>query len=530
MSRILCFSLCILFYLPAKAICLKGNCNSGNGTTVMIDGSKYTGNFKSGQPHGKGIMYYKNGNKYLGNWKLGKRHGKGKLIIKGQGDYIGNFLNGLVEGYGEFFYNNGDNYKGYFKDGKYHGTGTYNYVNGKVVSGSWHENEYLNSNAGSSNSTVSSRPSQVAGSSAAATYTSNNSRLKDCNKNYCHDCKGTLRYPNGNVYTGQFRNGKPNGTGKINLSNGTIVHGVWRNNKMIKKNRTESTGPSSPAPTTRPSSSSTSYIASNKPQPSTSNRPSSTQSRPEKDYPSPAYSKDVKIWAVIVGVASYNSMPSLRYTDDDAYKIYAFLKSPEGGALPDEQINVLIDDAATKESILDSMEELFAKADKNDMVMLYFSGHGLAGSFIPHDFDGLNNRINHTDIEAIFQKSQAKHKVVYADACYSGSYQYGEKSIVGSQMRDFYSKLDNTSSSTALMMSSRKHEISLEFLGLKQGVFSHFLIKGLGGEADKDNNKLVTMDELFGYVKNGVREYTGYTQTPVIMGNFNKMMPVSMVR
>lgn len=176
------------------------------------------------------------------------------------------------------------------------------------------------------------------------------------------------------------------------------------------------------------------------------------------------------------------------------------------------------------------MEELFAKADKNDMVMLYFSGHGLAGSFIPHDFDGLNNRINHSDIEAIFQKSHAKHKVCYADACYSGSYNYGEKSIAGSKMRDFYSKLENTSSSTALMMSSRKNEISLEFLGLKQGVFSHFLIKGLGGEADKDRDKLVTMDELFGYVKNGVREYTGYTQTPVIMGNFNKMMPVSMVR
>jgi len=517
MSRILFVALCTLCHFSMEAKCLKGNCNTGNGTTIMIDGSKYTGAFKAGKPHGKGIMYYRNGNKYLGSWKLGKRQGKGKLIIKGQGSYIGGFENNLAEGYGKFFYQNGDIYKGFFKEGKYHGTGTYNYINGKILSGSWHENEYLGSNETTSHSTTYT--SHTTQSNIPSSASSSNS-LKDCNTTYCHDCKGKLRYANGNVYTGQFRNGKPHGDGKVTIQDGTIVYGQWRNNRLIKKTRTDRSQQEKPRPTVA----NTSTLASN------TSQTNHEHTLAPSNNPAPAYSKDVKIWAVIVGVAAYNSMPSLRYTDDDAYKIYAFLKSPEGGALPDEQIKVLIDDSATKKGILDSMEELFAKADKNDMVMLYFSGHGLAGSFIPHDFDGMNNRINHSDIEAIFQKSQAKHKVCYADACYSGSFEYGEKSIVGSQMRDFYTKLDNTASSTVLMMSSRKHEISLEFLGLKQGVFSHFLIKGLGGEADQDRDKMVTMDELFGYVKKGVREYTGYTQTPVIMGKYNKNMPVSSVR
>ncbi|MFN8331408.1 MAG: hypothetical protein U0T81_09360 [Saprospiraceae bacterium] len=30
---------------------------------------------------------------------------------------------------------------------------------------------------------------------------------------------------------------------------------------------------------------------------------------------------------IIVGVSRYDHMPSLKYSDDDAYKIYAFLKS-----------------------------------------------------------------------------------------------------------------------------------------------------------------------------------------------------------
>lgn len=509
MSRILCIALFTFSYLSIQANCLKGNCNTGNGTTKLLNGSKYTGTFKSGKPHGKGIMYYANGNKYLGTWKNGERHGKGKLIIKNQGSYIGSFISGRVEGYGEYFYQSGDNYKGYFKNGKYHGTGTYTYINGKVISGSWHENEIINSNS-------SSEYSSNSNSIASSIPTNSNTRLKDCNSNYCHDCSGTLRYSNGNIYSGKFRNGKPHGSGKVTQPNGTIIYGEWKKNRLIKKTRT--------------SNSNSASTSQSKPPRRNTNTSPAPAINTNRDYPSPAYSKEVKIWAVIVGVAAYNSMPSLRYTDDDAYKIYAFLKSPEGGALPDEQIKVLIDDSATKKGILDSMEELFAKADNNDMVMLYFSGHGLAGSFIPHDFDGLNNRIKHSDIEAIFQKSKAKHKVCYADACYSGSFEYGEKSIVGAKMKDFYNKLENTSSSTALMMSSRKHEISLEFLGLKQGVFSHFLIKGLGGEADKDKNKMVTMEELFGYVKNGVREYTGYTQTPVIMGSYNENMPVSMVR
>lgn len=505
MSRLIYISLCSLLCFSLQAKCLRGNCNTGNGTTKLKNGSKYSGDFRAGKPHGKGIMYYLNGNKYLGTWKSGNRHGKGKLIIKGQGSYVGSFISDLVEGYGEFFYQNGDVYKGYFKNGKYHGTGSYTYTDGKAISGSWHENELIKNNTANRPTPTETKPKP----------TVSNNKLKDCNTVYCHDCSGNLVYNSGNVYTGQFQNGKPNGSGKVTQVDGTIIHGIWKNNRLIKKTRT-----------TRPTNVATAPPVRNNTKPSLYTQ----LAEPIKSYPTPAFSKEVKIYAVIVGVAAYNSMPSLRYTDDDAYKIYAFLKSPEGGALPDSQIKVLIDDSATKKGILDSMEELFAKADKNDMVMLYFSGHGLAGSFIPHDFDGLRNRINHTDIEAIFQKSHAKHKVVYADACYSGSYEVGEKSIGNTKMKDFYTKLENTSSSTALMMSSRKHEISLEFLGLKQGVFSHFLIKGLGGEADHDKNKIVSMNELFKYVKNGVREYTGYSQTPVIMGNYSQNMPVSIVR
>lgn len=402
--------------------------------------------------------------------------GSGTMILHDGAKYTGSFKGSLPHGKGIMKYRNGNKYLGRWEYGKRHGKGKLIIKN---------QGEYIGS------------------------FTKGNI-----------EGYGQFYYYNGDSYQGYFRNGKYHGTGSYTYADGKILQGSWNDDQYLSNNNSIADIASANKPTNSPQASNPQYSSQSKPKP--------IPSRSNSAY-EPAYSKEVKIWAVIVGVAAYNHMPSLRYTDDDAYKIYAFLKSPEGGAIPDEQINVLIDDSATKKSILESMENLFSKADKNDMVMLYFSGHGLAGSFIPHDFDGSKNRILHKEIEDIFQKSQAKHKVCYADACYSGSYEVGARSINRS-ITNFYDKLENTSSSTALMMSSRKNEISLEFLGLKQGVFSHFLIKGLGGEADNNKDKIVTMDELFGFVKEGVRNYTGYTQTPVLMGRYHENMPVSMVR
>ena len=79
---------------------------------------------------------------------------------------------------------------------------------------------------------------------------------------------------------------------------------------------------------------------------------------------------EVKVWAVVVGIGRYTTMPVLKYTDDDAYHIYAFLKSPEGGALPDKQIRLLIDEDATRSNIIRAMRSVFLKADENDVVLL----------------------------------------------------------------------------------------------------------------------------------------------------------------
>jgi uncharacterized caspase-like protein len=237
-----------------------------------------------------------------------------------------------------------------------------------------------------------------------------------------------------------------------------------------------------------------------------------------------------KVFAIVVGVASYDHMPVLRYTDDDAYRFYAFLKSVEGGALPDENLRILIDEEATRDNILGNMDELFSEAGPNDLVIFYFSGHGLNGSFLPIDFDGFNNKIAHEEIAAAFNKCKAKFKLCLADACHSGSLiamRSGEAEPVLSQ---YYQTLAKSVSGTAVLMSSKAEETSLESSGLRQGVFSHFLIRGLKGEADVNKDKIVSVEELFDFIERNVREYTGNRQSPVIKGTYDPKMPVAIIR
>jgi uncharacterized caspase-like protein len=237
----------------------------------------------------------------------------------------------------------------------------------------------------------------------------------------------------------------------------------------------------------------------------------------------------IKIWAMVVGVAAYEHMPILNYTDDDAYKMYAFLRSPEGGGVPDEQIQVLIDEGATRKNILRNMNLLFQQADSNDVILFYFSGHGLQNSFLPIDFEGQLNKVKHSEIKEIFKNSKAKYKICIADACHAGGITKA-KDITYTETSHYYDAFKNAHGGTVFMLSSKAEEISIENTGLRQGIFTHFLIKGLKGDADENNNHVVTIGEVYDYVNVNVKFYTGNYQHPVIFGDYDAKMPISIVR
>jgi hypothetical protein len=486
------------FYAPIFAQqCINGNCQNGKGTMLFSSGAKYTGDFKNGLMDGQGILYFTNGDKYLGDFAQQYRQGEGVLKYANGDEIRGKFIKNRLQGEGVLKYADGSRYEGMFKDDKPSGQGTFIKTDGTREAGIFADGKL---------------PSKQ---EAIQTTIATAKKIKDCNEEYCNDCRGEYMYADGTKFVGTFKNGYPDGEGTVQYANGDKYVGGWSNHAphgegiMYYKNG-------------RVYGAVWNY--------GTSVRELEGKSSIAKEHIESENSTEVKIWSLIVGVGRYAHMPTLKYSDDDAYHFYAFLKSPEGGALPDNQVKVLIDEDATRENIIRAMRQVFLKADDNDVVMMYFSGHGLDGSFIPVDYDGFNNKLRHEDVRAIFNESKAKHKICIADACFSGSMYAVKSADVDVQLQKYYSAFKNTQGGLALMMSSKSEEYSLEDHGLRSGIFSHYFIRGLKGEADKNKNKIITVKEIFDFVQKNVRDYTAGAQTPTISGSYDVNMPIGVLR
>lgn len=350
--------------------------------------------------------------------------------------------------------------------------------------------------------------------------------------------KGTAYYPNGREYTGDWHMGMWHGKGALHLTDGTTLSGDWSYSRLVHMEIFRSENPFQEA------SDDHSLVEINA-------KPQKTAT-PEKVKPPPFRTRNLntynestesllpssEIWAVAIGIAAYDnpSVPTLKYPDNDAYSIYSFWKSPLGGSLDDEHSEVLVDDGATKAQIIHAMHNTFNKAKENDLAIFFFSGHGLKGSFLPSDYDGDDIRLYHNEVSKVLAECRAKHKLVIADACHSGSYIAGKgipNKPTKALAQTFYDELDKSEAGVAYLLSSQADEESLEVSTLRNSVFTYFVVRGLKGEANANGDNIVTIQELFDYVYLNVTSYAaklGKVQTPLIKGAYDPNMPVAVVR
>lgn len=237
-------------------------------------------------------------------------------------------------------------------------------------------------------------------------------------------------------------------------------------------------------------------------------------------------------YAVIVGVADYQYdffAKDLPYTLNEVEAVYSFLRSTKGGSVPAENICLLIDANATKSNIILQSSVLFSKAKKNDRVIFYFGGHGGEGSFAPYDFNGFyDSTLTYDDIKSIFKCAKCNTKLLFADACYSGGIKGEDRKTDKSGKTSSRYRTDNMN--IVVMTASKADEYSWQTSKFEMGVFTYYLIQGLGGAANRDGNKYVTIQELYYYVYHKVMEETEYyetQQTPQIFGKFDLRLIVA---
>lgn len=217
-----------------------------------------------------------------------------------------------------------------------------------------------------------------------------------------------------------------------------------------------------------------------------------------------------KVFLVSVGITDYpGTSMDLTLPAKDAQKISWIYRKNSN-----VQCRQLLNSDATKKNIIAAMDNLFSKAAANDIVVLFYSGHGYPGGFCAYD-----GNLNYNAIRKAMARSKCKNKMIFADACFSGKIRTGGSS---SQSEIAAAKKANV----MLFLSSRSNETSLENRRMENGFFTTYLEKGLRGAADTNKNRIITAKELFKYVHKNVVKLSKGKQHPVMWGKFSDNMPV----
>lgn len=215
-----------------------------------------------------------------------------------------------------------------------------------------------------------------------------------------------------------------------------------------------------------------------------------------------------RIYVVCVGINDYPGNAQLNNCVSDADSI-KFIYDHQR----DTRTIVLRDGQATKANIKSQMRTLFAEAGTDDLVVFFFSGHGYPGGFV-----AIDGQLPYSDIRQSIATTRARHKMIFADACYAGRMR-NRRSHARQQ-----SQIKNAD--VMLFLASRSNETSLESRTMSNGHFTAALKRGLRGGADENRDRIITAKELFTYVSKKVHNSTHDKQHPVMWGRFDDDMPV----
>ena len=240
------------------------------------------------------------------------------------------------------------------------------------------------------------------------------------------------------------------------------------------------------------------------------------------------------IYAVLVGInnAETDKFQALRYCESDAAKMEQVLRASNERLHRGQNIEVITSQTqtpATLDGILMAVKAAADKAGPQDTLLFYFCGHGYVDDNEPYlvteDLAGeLHQWIEFSDVIRYLSKSEAGRKIAVLDACHSSS---GSRTI----LEEWRTK------EVFLITSCREDQVSVEDETLQSGVFTHFLVQGLEGEADTDGNGTVQFNELRIHLPRSIKQhlasaYPGRTDLrmdPLLSDPFELDLPLTVV-
>ena len=211
--------------------------------------------------------------------------------------------------------------------------------------------------------------------------------------------------------------------------------------------------------------------------------------------------------ALIIGNSQYDDpgLARLAAPDVDVRELGEALRSPDLGRF--DEVEQLVDE--TSPAVRRAIARLFHLKRRDDLLLLYFSGHGIRddqGQLYLATRDTERNLLAATSVEASFVTSQmdrsaSRRQVLILDCCHSGA--FGAKNALGASIGTA-AAFEGIGFGRVVLTATDATQYAWEgdqVVGAAEpSLFTNFLVLGIqSGAADLNGDGEVTIDELYEY-------------------------------
>ena len=252
------------------------------------------------------------------------------------------------------------------------------------------------------------------------------------------------------------------------------------------------------------------------------------------DMPPKTKMKNPDGLAVIIGVESYQYVPDATYAYNDAEAFREYLADTMGFSRARVKI------ATNSKATLAEFNKLLGangwlarnvKPGKSNVVV-YFSGHGIPDAatrqtgLLPFDVDpNYSVGLPLKELYAALSGLEARSVIVFLDACFTGEIR--EKRLLLADSRNIMVVPREEARGIVVISAAAAGQTSGALTDKEHGIFTYYVLKGLGGEADGNSDKQLTVSELAAYVQANVKEQAaiaGREQIPELQGEAERVI------
>jgi branched-chain amino acid transport system substrate-binding protein len=215
--------------------------------------------------------------------------------------------------------------------------------------------------------------------------------------------------------------------------------------------------------------------------------------------------------ALLIGVSEYSEgLRPISSAIPDVEAMHRVLEHPDMGAF--DQVTVLPN--PDKGSMEKAVEDLLANRQRDDLVLLYFSGHGLkaqnARFFLSTRDTGCDQygdfrratALAASKLQEYITDSRSQRQIIILDCCFSGALVQGM--LIKGEL-NIQEELGGKG--RAILTSSSPIEYSFESDNNDLSIYTKYLVEGIEtGAADKDGDQLISVNELHEYASERVKE------------------------